>query len=71
MYVYNVCMLNKSKELNNMTNQEINQRIETVKAHLVIAKLHNNVDRIKQFSDELEVLTNPVIVEELDSIWNK
>lgn len=54
-----------------MTNQEINQRIETVKAHLVIAKLHNNVDRIKQFSDELEVLTNPVIVEELDAIWNK
>ena len=64
-------MLNKSKELNNMTNQEINQRIETVKAHLVIAKLHNNVDRIKQFSDELEVLTNPVIVEELNAIWNK
>ncbi len=54
-----------------MTNQEINQRIETVKAHLVVAKLHNNEDRIKQFSWELKALTNPVIVEELDSIWNK
>ena len=64
-------MLNKSKELNNMKKKKTTQRIETVKAHLVIAKLHNNVDRIKQFSDELEALTNPVIVEEIDDIWNK
>jgi len=54
-----------------MKKKKTTQRIETVKAHLVIAKLHNNVDRIKQFSDELEALTNPVIVEEIDDIWNK
>ena len=50
---------------------ELKTRIETVKAHLVIAKLHNNEDRVKQFSDELEVLTNTAIVTELDNIWSK
>lgn len=48
---------------------ELKATIETVKAHLMIAKLHNNENRIKQFSDELEVLTNTAIVTELDNIW--
>ena len=62
-------MLNKNQKGNKMN--ELKTRIETVKAHLVIAKLHNNEDRVKQFSDELEVLTNTAIVTELDNIWSK
>ena len=46
------------------------QQIETVRAHLTIAKLHGNENRIKQFSDELEVLTNQAIVIEIDNIWS-
>jgi hypothetical protein len=65
-------MLIINMELNNMNNMtEIKARIETVKAHLMIAKLHNNENRIKQFSDELEALTNTAIVTEIDNIWSK
>ena len=52
-----------------MEMNEIKKQIETVRAHLTIAKLHGNEDRIKQFSDELEVLTNTTIVTELNEIW--
>ena len=51
--------------------KELQTRIETVKAHLIIAKLHNNEARIAQFEDELEVLTNTTIITELDNIWSK
>ena len=49
---------------------ELKQRIETVKAHLMVARLHNNAARIKQFEDELECLTNTTIITELDNIWS-
>jgi len=56
-----------------MTNEmtEIKARIETTKAHLMVAKLHNNKARIAQFEDELEILTNTTIITELDNIWSK
>lgn len=60
-------MINNNLKGNKMN--ELKATIETVKAHLMIAKLHNNENRIKQFSDELEVLTNTAIVTELDNIW--
>ena len=61
-------MINNNLEGNKMT--ELKARIETVKAHLMIAKLHNNEARIAQFTDELEVLTNTTIITELDNIWS-
>tara|TARA_R110001632_G_scaffold224340_1_gene356647 strand:- start:477 stop:665 length:189 start_codon:yes stop_codon:yes gene_type:complete len=60
-------MINNNLEGNKM--KELQKRIETVKAHLMIAKLHNNEARIAQFKDELEVLTNTTIITELDNIW--
>ena len=62
-------MLNKNLKENQM--KELKQTIETVKAHLMIARLHNNERRIAQFEDELEVLTNTTIITELDNIWSK
>jgi len=65
-------MLFINMELKNMKNMtEIKDRIETVKAHLMIAKLHKNRVRIAQFEDELEVLTNTTIITELDNVWSK
>jgi len=62
-------MLNNNPKGNQM--KELKQTIETVKAHLMIARLHNNEKRIAQFEDELEVLTNTTIITELDNIWSK
>jgi|AOAMet2_C43A7_35_1029302.scaffolds.fasta_scaffold46966_1 hypothetical protein len=47
-------------------------KIETIKVHLIIAKLHNNIEAIKKHEAELAELQKPKITEiTCDQIFSK
>ena len=46
-------------------------KIDTCKTHLIIAKLHNDIESIKKYEAELAELQKPIITEiSFDELFN-